>query len=203
MTKKMTREQIHKMVLTGILAGLVMIAAFFPLRIGTFQIALGLIPIIIGGAICGPLAGGFLGLVFGAFNLFDAGLFLAFSVPGTVVTCLLKGTLAGFASGLLYKALARITDNNNASTGRNMLRVFLAGAACPIVNTGVFAAGCYLFFFSDINEWALANGFGSATEAVFIGFIGINFLVELATVSLLSPMIERLVRAGAQIRKKR
>ena len=35
----------------------------------------------------------------------DAALFLAVSVPGTVLTVLLKGIGCGFAAGLTYKAV--------------------------------------------------------------------------------------------------
>ena len=52
--------------------------------------------------------GGWLGLVFGAVVLLtDSTLFMAFSIPGTVVTVLLKGVLCGLCSALVFKALKK------------------------------------------------------------------------------------------------
>ena len=52
-----------------------------------------------------------LGFVFGVVVLFtDAGAFLAINVPGTIITVLLKGTLAGAAAGLIYSLLSRKND---------------------------------------------------------------------------------------------
>ena len=67
-----------------------------------------LIPIVVGAAMCGTAAGAWLGLVFGAVVLLtDSALFMAFSIPGTVVTVLLKGVLCGLCSALVFKALKK------------------------------------------------------------------------------------------------
>ncbi|MBO4323008.1 MAG: ECF transporter S component [Clostridia bacterium] len=203
-SKTMTREQIHKLVLTGILAAIVIVLQFFSgyIKFGPFSITLALVPIIVGGAICGPLSGAFLGLVFSVVVLInDAAAFLAVNPGGTVLTVLLKGTLAGLASGLVYSALRVIPGTESAGNWKTMLRVFISGIACPIVNTGIFVIGCYLFFMPTINEWAAGMGFESGTKYLFFGMIGINFLVEFATVVLLSPLIVRLIGIAANRRK--
>ena len=53
----MTREQITKLVLTGILAAIVVVLQYFSsyIKFGPFSITLALVPIIVGAAICGPL----------------------------------------------------------------------------------------------------------------------------------------------------
>jgi len=201
MSKSMTREQIYKLVLTGILAAIVFVLQFFSeyIKFGPFSITLALVPIVVGGALCGPLAGGFLGLVFSAVVLaFDSAPFLAVDPFGTVLTVILKGTLAGLASGLIYKALAGMGSKGNF---KKLLRTFISGIACPIVNTGLFIVGCLLFFMPTINGWAAAAGFENGFKYIIFGMIGVNFLVEFATVVILSPVIVRIIDIAANRKK--
>lgn len=161
------------------------------IRLGPFSISLVLIPIVIGAATCSTKISTWLGLVFGVVVLMtDASAFLAISVPGTVITVLAKGIACGLAAGLVYKLFEK--KNRYAA-------VVLAAIACPIVNTGVFLLGCVLFFFKTIEEWGLANGYANAMQYMFFGLAGGNFLVELATNILLSPVIVRILN----IRKKK
>lgn len=37
----------------------------------------------------------------------DANLFLAVNIPGTIITVILKGTLAGAAAGFVYKLISK------------------------------------------------------------------------------------------------
>ena len=74
-TKRLTSDQIQKIVLVGIFAAIVIVLQFFSgqIRFGPFSITLALVPIIVGGAICGPFAGAFLGFIFSAIVLMNAG----------------------------------------------------------------------------------------------------------------------------------
>lgn len=75
------------------------------IRFGTFSISLVLLPIVVGAALYGRGAGAWLEFVFGAAVILsgDASAFLAVNVFGTLVTCLLKGALAGLCAGAVYK----------------------------------------------------------------------------------------------------
>ena len=173
--------------LTAILTALVVVLQFLGqfIRFGPFAISLVLIPIVIGAATCGTKASTWLGLVFGAIVLVsDAQAFLAIDILGTVVSVLLKGMLAGLLAGLTYKL---------ASKKNVYLAVVLSAIVCPLVNTGVFLLGCWAFFMDTINEWATAFGFASAVEYMFLGMVGANFLFELATNVILSPVVVRLL----------
>jgi uncharacterized membrane protein len=173
--------------LTAILTALVVVLQFLGqfIRFGPFAISLVLIPIVIGAATCGTKASTWLGLVFGVIVLVsDAQAFIAIDIFGTVVTVLLKGILAGFFAGLTYKL---------ASKKNVYLAVVLSAIVCPLVNTGVFLLGCWVFFMDTINEWATAFGFASAVEYMFLGMVGANFLFELATNVVLSPVVVRLL----------
>ena len=130
-------------------------------------------------------AGAWLGLVFGAVVLMtDAAAFLAVSVPGTVVTCLLKGILAGIAAAAVY----RLLENKN-----RWAAILAAAVVCPVVNTGVFLLGCVVFFYDTVSEWAAGAGFANVGVYLIVGFVGINFLVETAINLCLSTVIVRVL----------
>jgi uncharacterized membrane protein len=168
--------------LTAITVLLQMVSA--SVKFGVFQITLALVPIIIGAAVLGVWEGGWLGLVFGAVVLLngDAAPFLAFSVPGTVVTVLGKGVGAGLAAGAVYKLLEKKNQT---------LAALAAAIAAPIANTGLFILGCYAFFIPLLTEWA---GGQPVTGYIFLGLVGMNFVVEFVSVALLSGVIVRVVR---------
>ena len=154
------------------------------IRFGPFSITLALVPIVIGAAVLGVGEGGWLGLVFGAMVLLtgEAAPFMAFTVPGTIITVLCKGVGAGLASGGVYKLL----EKKNRT-----LAAVAAAIAAPLANTGLFVLGCYAFFMPLLKEWA--NG-QPVTSYIFLGLIGMNFLVEFATVTVLSGAIVRIVK---------
>ena len=180
------------MVGVGMLTALVVVlqALAVGIRFGVFNITLVLVPIVVGAALFGRWAGAWLGFVFGVVVLFtDAGAFLAVSIPGTIVPCILKGAAAGFLAGLVYKLLE--------SKGR-LLAVITAGVVTPVVNTGIFLIGCRLFFYDTIKAWAEGAGFASAGAFMIFGLVGVNFLVELAVNLVLSAAIVNIIRIGVR-----
>ena len=185
-----TRELTGLAMFTAIVIVLQLLGAF--IRFGPFSISLVLVPIVLGAALYGPFAGAWLGFVFGATVLFsgDAAPFLAVSVFGTVLTVLLKGSLAGFVSGLLYKAL---------SAKSKTFAGILAAFSCPVVNTGVFLLGCIVFFMPTVTAWGTAMGFENVWRYMIFGLVGGNFLFEMLVNIILCPVILRLI----QIAQKR
>lgn len=176
------------LVLGAMLTALVVVFQFIgsAIKFGPFSISLVLIPIVIGAALCGPLVGAWLGYVFGVvvFISGDAAWFLTISIPGTIITVMLKGVACGAVAGLVY----RLLKNKNK---------YLAGVAsaiiCPIVNTGVFVLGCLAFFYSDVSAAGAAQGYDSGLAFIFLGMIGLNFLVELIINAVLSPVVVMLI----------
>ena len=100
---KTNKQRIQRITGIGLFSAAVVVLQFvsMSLRFTTFSITLTLIPIVVGAAIYGIGAGAWLGLVFGLAVLLtgDAASFLAISFPGTIITVLAKGILAGVASG--------------------------------------------------------------------------------------------------------
>lgn len=180
----------------GLLTAIVVVlqALAVGIRFGVFNITLVLVPIVVGAALYGWGAGAWLGLVFGVVVLFtDAGAFLAVSVPGTIVTCILKGVLAGLAAGAVYRAI---------SAKNSIAAAFAAGIVSPIVNTGVFILGCSVFFMDTITGWAEGSGFDNAWAYMLTTFVGVNFLVEMAINLVLSSAVVIIVREGQKMLRK-
>lgn len=174
---------------TAIVVALQLLAA--SIKFGPFSITLVLAPIVIGAALYGIGAGAWLGVAFGVSVLIsgDAAAFMTINPAGTVITVLLKGMLAGLVAGLIYKALEKTNKT---------VAVVLAGIACPIVNTGIFLAGCYLFF----QEW-LVSVFGTTGfTTVVTGLVSVNFAVELGINMVLASVIVRIIDIGKKQLKK-
>ena len=183
-----TRKLTGVALLTAIVVILQFLGAF--IHFGPFSISLVLIPIVVGAALYGVLAGAWLGFVFGMVVLLsgDASAFLVVSPIGTVLTVLLKGALAGLCAGAVYKALSRVTAPYPS--------VLVSAVVAPVVNTGIFLLGCLIFFLPTITAWGQAAGFESVGRYMIFGLVGGNFLFELLFNIVLSPVIVRLVQLG-------
>ena len=184
-TRKMSTQ---KLALLALLSALVAILAYLGgfIKIGGLaSISLTLIPVVVGAALCGPGAGGFLGAVGGAvfFITADSVFWLGLSIPGTIITVMLKGFLSGYLAGLTYKAFEK---------KNRYLAVILSAIVCPVVNTGIFILGCFIFFMDAVTAGAGANGM-SVAGYIIIFFVGLNFIFELLTNIILSPAILRLI----------
>ena len=188
-----TNKKTTTLVGLGILTAVVIIlqALANGIHLGPFSITLVLAPIIIGAALYGILAGTWLGLVFGIVVLLtDAGVFLAVSVPGTILVCLAKGVLAGVAAGAVYRLVAK---------KNRLVAVILAALVAPVVNTGVFLIGCRLFFYDTVASWA--DGYESVVAFMFFGLVGANFIVETIVNLVLSSVIVQIMQITSSHRK--
>ena len=184
--KKQTKTLVLGSVMTALVIILQLIGTattFF----GPFSTAVALIPIVIGAAMCGTAVGAWLGFVFGVVVLASGGaaLFLAFDIPGTIITVLLKGTACGLAAGLVYKLLEKVNS---------FFAVLVAAIVCPVVNTSVFLLGCFVFFMDSADAIASQLGLTVSGMALFWALAMGNFFLEVATNVVLSPVIVRVLR---------
>lgn len=182
------RIETWKLVTLALLTAIVVVLQFVAstIHLGPFSITLVLVPIVVGAALCGPLAGAWLGAVFGLVVLLsgDAMAFMTVNIPGTIITVMLKGICAGLVSGLVY----RLVEKRN-----EYVATLCAAVASPLVNTGIFLLGCVVFFLPTIQTWA---GDGSVWEYIIFGMIGLNFLVEFAINVVLSGAITTIIQVG-------
>ena len=187
-----------KLVELGIFVALVLVIQLLggAVKVGPISISLVLIPIAVGGILLGPLCGAVLGLTFGVATViggltgadpFTATLLNsgAWGAVFTTLLCLVKGTMAGFVSALIYKLLAPKS---------RVAAVLLAAVAAPVVNTGLFVLGALTVLNSLITQNFLGSG-SNIIYFVFIGCAGVNFLIELAVNVIFTPAIRRILTA--------
>lgn len=183
----MKTEKVKKMVGIALMMAIVVVLQLLGqfIKFGPVSISLVLVPIVVGAAVYGPIAGAILGATFAVVVLAqpDTAFFYGVSTVGTIVTVLTKGIMAGWLSGLTYNALAK----KNVT-----LAVILAAVVCPVVNTGLFALGCRLFFWDAMAEL----GGGNALHFVLTVMIGFNFLAEFAANVICAPVITRIIHAA-------
>ena len=148
------------------------------IKFGPVEIALGLIPMILGACIYGPTAGLFLGSALGLVITLSPAtltLFMPVNPVATILLGLLKTGLAGFASGWVYRLV---------KTKNSFINVALASIVSPIVNTGLYIVGVILFFMEV---------YGDITALLTTALLT-NFLIELAVVSFLVVAFERILK---------
>lgn len=179
-------QKIRRMVGIAILMAVVVVLQLLGqfIKFGPVSVSLVLLPIVVGSAVYGPAAGAILGATFSFVVLLqpDTAFFYGISTIGTVITVMAKGTLAGWVSGLVYKIFAK---------KNRFIAVVLAAVICPLVNTGLFFAGCHVFFFNGL----AATGIENVTMYVLTVFIGFNFIAELVVNILCCPVVLRLLHA--------
>ena len=174
----------------GVLTALVLVLQFLAVYLrGVFPVfapSLVLIPIVIGAALGGVKLSAWLGLVFAGavFISGDANSFLAVDIAGTIITVVAKGVLCGVMAGLSYRLLFR---------KNKYVAIVVSAIVCPVINSGVFACGCFIFFMDTLTQWGTAMGFENALSYLFLGMIGVNFLFELGLNLVLSPAVLRLI----------
>ena len=118
-------------------------------------------------------------------------LWFGLSIPGTVITVIIKGVMAGFCAGLVYKLLEKLN---------RYLAVFVSAIVCPVVNTCIFLLGSLIFFVDTVNAGASAEGM-SVGAYLIIFFVGLNFVFELLVNIVLSPAILRIINIGKSFKK--
>jgi uncharacterized membrane protein len=165
------------------------------IKIGPLPLSLVLVPIVLGACLLGAKSGAFLGFVFGLITMImgitgaDAFSFLLFDAAPVafIVLCLLKATLAGLGSGLIYSLLGKLFHGKKV-----LLQTILASVAAPIINTGVFVIGMLLCFFNTVESLPTLfpdafGGFATPYALVFLGLAGLNFVGEFVVNLILSP----------------
>ena len=172
-------------ILTALIAVIQYVANLLP--IGYLPYNLTLFPIALGAVMYGPFAGLFLGLVAGGLVLVapTTATFLAFNPVVTVLLCLAKTGIAGLVAGLIYIPFRK---------KRHFLGSLLASLSVPIINTGMFALICFLVF---------GGAFEQTIGLAYLGFIfgiliGLNFFVELAINSLMSPILFKIYEIASK-----
>ena len=183
-------NKVKRMVGIGVFCAIVIVLQYIfgGITIGGTSINPVLVPVVVGAAIYGWQAGAILGLVSGAAILLISppSFFYGINFVGTIITVLVKGTVSGLVAGLAYRLISR---------WNKFVAVLTAAILCPLVNTGLFLAGCYVFFFDGLVAGAAG---GSFFTYLITTMVGVNIFVELGINVVLSPAITRLIRIGTK-----
>ncbi len=153
------------------------------LQFGPVNINISLVAIVLAAVLAGPISGAIVGFFNGVMALLSPStiaVFMPVSIVGTVLACLLKCTLAGFVSGLVFNLL----KNKNRT-----LALIVASLLVPIINTGIFIIFALIFFRPVLEESVSSGAFPNIWMVLLIGFIGWNFLIELVSTGVLSPIV--------------
>lgn len=183
---KKNRRQIITLVSLALLSALVIVLQYF----ATFITILGenpalvLVPITIGAILFGPLAGAYLGFIFGFVVLVSgqAASYYSITIVGTIITVIFKGTLAGLFGGLVFNAIKK----------KNIfVAIIVACIVVPLTNSVVYRVGLVTFFIEKFKNDASAEGV-SAFVYFFLSMSSINFVLELGLNIVLAPAISRI-----------
>ena len=143
-----------------------------------------LIIIALGAILYGPVIGGFLGFVSGLLTIFapsTLSYFYSVSPIGTILTCLLKTTLAGIVAGLVMLIFKK---HDKTLAGSIIVSIIV-----PTVNTGIFAIFCLLFFMDRLSEINPTN----IASALFLTLIGFNYIFEVLVTTIVTPSLLKIM----------
>ncbi len=195
----MVKKETARLTQLSILGALIVVLQLmsYGIKIGTFNLSLVLIPLVVGGVLFGARAGALLGLIFsvvviiGCIFGFDVGGNILWNVNPwlTALVCLVKGVAAGAAGGAVAALWRRTNHPADA--------VLAAAVVVPLVNTGLFTLAMWFLFRETLISWAAGQ---DVIYYIFFGLIGTNFLIEFALNLLLSSVTDRIIAAVRRVK---
>lgn len=192
-----TREKTLRMVQVALLMALEVVLTLLYIPVGTINLNFGLVPIVIAAIFLGPLAGVLIGCVSGAVtaiqvltvpSLFNTFLVTVNPIAACVIS-VIKTAVAGLLVGFVYRLMNRLCKFS-------LINTLVSSALCPVVNSGIFAVGMFAFFSDALLADATLSTYGSVLAIVFVGLIGVNFIVEFIVTTLISPALCKTITAA-------
>lgn len=186
----------------GVLMALAIVMQVFggSFTIGTISLNFSLIPIVLAALVVGELGGALVGLGCGIVILIQviiapSGFYYiiwSYSPVVTILICLLKTTVAGYVSGVVFKALQK---------KNSVVAVFVSSGLVPFINTALFVLGCLCM--SDtigVFQQSMPAEYTGMNVLVFVlvVLVTINFFVEFAVNLLVAPAIHTVYKVVAK-----
>ena len=182
------------MVRIALLSALVIVLQLFfsAVKVGPVTLNFVLVPIVIASVFISPTAGLIVGTLAGIttfIQVFTSAdpfyLFLMTNNPvATALICIVKTAVAGLLAGLVYRLISKVSKYKS-------LNIILPAIVCPLVNTGLFCLGMYIFFgnamLADSTYASLVGG--NLIYFIIVGLAGINFVIELILNVVLCPLL--------------
>ena len=181
--KRRNQAFTRKIALIGLLTALTAVMSYIRIPIvSSVTVNLVLPVVVVGAIICGPFVGAWLTVIPAILSFPEAALFMTYNLPGTVLTLIIKGLLAGYAAGMVYRLLCKKYPKGS---------IFASAIVAPVVNTGTFLLGCLIFIWPFLLDLAEQSGVGIG--ALILGLAGINFIIEMIMNIVLCPAIVRII----------
>ena len=165
----------------AVLSAVVAVVSFIPLKTMGLEITFSMVPIAVGAILYGPVAGAFLGVVFGIVSFLQCfgyspfgALLLNESPVFTFLMCVPTRILAGLITGLV----ARLLSKGGKAAGE--LKFIVCSLLAPVLNTVLFMLTLVICFYNGETVQGFVKLLGAANPFIFIVlFVGINGLVEI------------------------
>lgn len=173
-------------VLVALVVVLQVIANYTP-SVGGVSFNFALVPLVLASILYGVSGGAITGFVLGIVIILSPStlsVFMPINAWATVFLCLIKTSVAGALAGLVFQLLYKKFFKTAC---------FAAAIITPIVNTGIFAAGCALFFGNLLTSGGQDAG-QTPVQYLFLTFIGVNFILEFCLNLVLGPSICMIVK---------
>lgn len=194
---KANRRKILLLVETALLTAIILVMAFTKLGfivVGPLTLSFIMVPVVIGAITLGPWVGAFLGLVFGIASFTQCfmgdvlGSFLvSSSIPRTLIVCVVPRVLAGFFSGLVFKAIAKVDKKKGWS--------YVVTSICgPIFNSVLFLGFLAIFFWNlqfSPEQASQLGGLDTVLKTVIVMAAGLNAPVEALVCGVLASGISK------------
>ena len=188
----MKKTKTLKLAQLALLVAIVLVMAYTPLgylRTLGLEISFLMIPVTIGAIVLGPAEGAILGLVFGLTSFatcFGSSTFgvtlLAINPVYTFIGCVVTRVLAGFLTGVIFKAVKKLK-----------LGYEITSLAGPLLNTLFFMGALVLFFYNTEFIQNLAASLGAANPFTFvIAFVGLQGLVEAVACCVIAAVVSKM-----------
>ncbi len=187
-------KNIKKLVILAVFGAVIAVVSFLPIKTLGLEITLSMVPVAVGAICFGPLAGAVLGGVFGLVSFLQCLGWSSFGVMLfginpflTALVCIPTRILAGWLTGLIFKAFAK--SERTVTAG-----YVVAGFSAALLNMVFFMSALILCFYNTEYIQGIAGRIGALNPIMFVLlFVGINGLVEiLAGFILAAPCAKAL-----------
>ena len=202
--KKNSYFSTRNLVQLALLTAIIVVMAFTPvgyLRTPVVEVTFLTVPVIIGAIIIGPLAGAFLGGVFGCTSFIQCfgmstfgGTLLAIDPLFTFLLCFIPRVLMGFLCGIFFNAIYRADKSSS-----KLVAFSFSSLSGALLNTILFVIFVFVFFGNS--EYILS--FGNTTFEIIAVLVGINGVVEAVVCTILATAVcKALVKIYSHISQK-
>ena len=202
----MSNKSLFKLILLALLSAMIFVFFNVPMKIGVIEMAVAaIIPVAVGAIVLGPLAGLFLGTVFGLASFLQCiGIFIpsAFGILlfeinpfYAVLICFLPRMIMGLSAGLIFKALSKIDRTKTVS-------FLVASLSTAVVNTVLFMSVLMICYYPTDRFQDVIKGYGvTGFWATVIFIAGVNAIIEAVSCCVLGGAVSKAIYKIQETRK--